>query len=508
MDKDHEAQVISLIKEMKDTVETRLNKTDSELKEQLEKMGGDITELQRKVSLGETEKATVEKELGPDGKPLKIEVHRKDVFKGRDVNKVSGLGSIYKRNYIDTVQRNDNLNLRKLLYMPRSDWSPVSRSYVRVKGYDGLDDVMELNDIAYFSALAIAHKTKQSFYEVIKGLDSFNMLNGEIQSNTELTKALDTADGSDFIPTQFSARLLDDVRLQLRVAALFPRLPLPRSPFTTPIKGSRIVAYLVGEATTDGSAKIPTSDPLGRNITFTAIKFAVRTLFSDEFAEDSIVPVMPWVRSELVQAMADAEEDACLNGDATDSTHIHSDVTSANDRRKAYDGLLYHSGQSSGNAAVDISTINTANLRSIRKKMGRFGASSNRLAWITSISGYIQMLGLTEVLTIDKFGPKATVVSGELAKFDGAPVIVSEFSRSDLNTSGVYDGATTTDTNILLVHTPSFLFGDVGPAKAEADRDIETLQTIVVTHRRTSFEQVHSPGSGEETVGIGYSLTA
>ena len=124
-----------------------------------------------------------------------------------------------------------------------------------------------------------------------------------------------------------------------------------------------------------------------------------------------------------------------------------------------------------------------------------------------AISGYVQMLGLTEVLTIDKF-PNATIVSGELARFDGSPVIVSEFVRNDLTTAGIYDAATVTDTEIFLVHTPSFLFGDVGSPKAESDRDIESLQTVVVTSERTSFKEIHSAGSGEETVGLGYSLTA
>ena len=325
-------------------------------------------------------------------------------------------------------------------------------------------------------------------------------MSAEIRGNSELEKALDTSDTSSFVPTQFSARLLDDVRLQLRVAAEFGRLSLPRSPFTNPVRGTRVTAYLVGESTSDSSTKIPTSDPPSKSTTWTAIKFAVRNLFSDELAEDSIVPVMSWVRSELVQAMADAEEDAVINGD-TSATHQHSDVTSATDRRKAFNGLLKLSGGSSGAAAVDISSLSISTLRDIRKAMGRFGVDSSKLVYNMSMSAYIKALSLTEVETVDKFGPKATIIAGELAKVDGTAIVISEFIRNDLNTSGVYDGTTTTDTEI-------FLFGDFGAAKAETARDIETQQTVVVTSKREDYQRIHTPAaSGEQNVGLGYSLT-
>ena len=471
-----------------------------DVRAQADKMAEDLALVNRQVAEIKADLVTIEK-----GEEVNIDL--KPIFEGKDFKSGTGLSSIAGMYSLDTGTRTDHMGVRKALYMPRTKWNAGQRVYTRKESYEGLEGIMELNDMCYFAALAISHKNKIPFDVVLRSLDSWKLLNAEIQNHTDLRRALDSTQNADFIPTQFSASLLDDVRLQLKVAALFQRLQLPRSPFTNPVKGARQVAYLVGESTSDSSNKIPTSDPISKNMTFTAVKFAVRNLFSDEFAEDSIVPVLPWVRSELVQAMADAEEDAIQNGDNA-STHQHSDVTAANDRRKAYDGLLLHSGASAGAAAVDIGTLSTANLRSIRKKMGRFGVDSSNLAWVTSISGYIQMLSLTEVMTVDKYGAMATVLSGEMGKFDGAPIVVSEFSRQDLNATGTYDATTITKTNILLVSTPSFLIADFGAAKAESDRDIETQQTIVVTSRRTDFQQIHTPGSSEETVGVGYNLTS
>ena len=488
-------ELLKAVHDLKSAVDkSKEDKLDSDnvMKEQLNKQAEDMIVMQRTIDVQDTKLATLE-----ESKDVKLDL--KPIFDSGSVGK--SLAAMYSIDMTGVKHP----EVAKMFYTPRTEFK--GNRIVREKSYDGLDDLMRLQDIVHFMGVAKTLKEDIRYTEAVRSLKAFDMLQQEINYNSDLAKALDTVDSSEFIPTQFSARLLDDVRLELKVAGLFQRLALPSSPYTNPIRGQRQVAYLIGEPTTDTASKVPTSDPVSANVTFTAKTLAVRNLFSDMFAEDSVIPVLPWVMSELKQAMVDAQEDAVINGD-TSTTHQHSDVTAANDRRKAWDGLLKLSGGSSGNAAVDISTLSVANLRSIRKKMGRFGANSAKLAYVTSVSGYVQMLSLDEVETIDKFGPMATIQAGELAKLDGSPVIVSEFVRNDLTTAGIYDGATVTDTEVFLVHTPSFLFGDVGAAKAESARDIESLQTVVVTSARTSFKEIHTPGSGEETVGLGYSLTS
>jgi hypothetical protein len=142
--------------------------------------------------------------------------------------------------------------------------------------------------------------------------------------------------------------------------------------------------------------------------------------------------------------------------------------------------------------------------------MGRFGVNSSDCAWICGISGFIQLLGLTEVLTMDKFGPAATIKNGQLANLDGSPIIISEFVRQDLNATGVYDGSTTTKTHIMYVNTRAFYTAEKPSGlMVETDRDIETQQNIAVASRRVAFTQVMTPvGTGEETIGNGYNLTS
>ena len=331
-------------------------------------------------------------------------------------------------------------------------------------------------------------------------------------SESELRKAMDTAasaEGGSWVPTGFSADLIDRVRLELKVAALFSRIDMPRNPYELPIVASDAIAYLVAENTADVGTKISASTPGTGKVTLSAVKLGARVLFSEELDEDSIIPIMPFLRENITAALSGAWEDATINGD-TAGTHQDSDVTSASDRRKAFDGLRKMC--QSGNK-VSLATFNLENMRTIRKKLGKYGVIPTNLAWITGTSGYMQLLGLEDssgnqvVTTVDKYGPNATILSGELAKLDGIPVVVSEYVREDLNASGVYDGTTTTRTLMVLVYRGGFIYGDRRRITMKTDEDIETDQQLMVCTQRLDFED-RFDASTNNTIALGYNLTS
>lgn len=412
--------------------------------------------------------------------------------------------------------------IEKALYHPVTKYDHIKRGWFRDHGYMVDDDVMKMNDMLMIYGMQKCIQengivTPREFANHIKSTQTYDLLRYELSRDGELRralKALDTTDTSNWVPTQMSAQFIDDVRLQLKVAALFPRIQMPNKSgsFDVPLVGAKLAAYLIGESTGDSATAISTRDANSSKVTFSAIKHAVRMLFSDELDEDSMVAIYPMVQKELSFAVASAEEDACINGD-TAGTHFDSDVTSTIDVNKSWDGLrkaggTNNSGAPSGNAATDISTLSVDNLLTMRKGMGRFGVNASELAYITGISGYVQMLALDEVQTLDKYGANATILSGELAKLNGAPIIVSEFIKEDLNTNGYQDGVTETDTVILLANTKSFWFGDKGTPRSDSERDIDTQQTKVVVSRRLDFQEIYTPGSGEDTIAVGYSLTS
>ncbi len=328
------------------------------------------------------------------------------------------------------------------------------------------------------------------------------------RETSALRKAMDTAtseEGLEWIPTGFSGELVRKVKLALKVAALHGRIAMPTNPFKLPIDGADAIAYLTAESTSDSASKITASTPGTGNITFDAVKLACRVLVSTELEEDSVVAVLPLLRDKIVQALAEAQENATVNGD-TAGTHMDSDVTSSSDVRKAWEGYRKLALSS---AKVDCATFNIANLRAIRAAMGKYGVNPNNLAWIAGISVFNKMLGLDEVITLDKYGDNATILTGELAKLDGIPVVVSEFIREDLNASGVHDGVTTSKTVLPLVYRPAFLYGDRRNITLRVSHELymETDQDVAIATQRLDFQPVQDAAS-EPVVGLGYNIAS
>ncbi len=331
-------------------------------------------------------------------------------------------------------------------------------------------------------------------------------------SGADVQKALatgNTGTGEEWIPTEYSADLIDEVRLNTMVANLFRVIPMSvGSTLKLPTSTSRPVAYIADQADTDEPGSLLSSDLGTGQITLTPVTFAVRVNLSYEFIEDSIIPALPLVREKIVLGLADGLENATLNGD-TASAHQDTGLAAyfaanpADVRKAAWDGLrkLTVSGaQIDFNSGTEAFT--TANHRAIRKAMGRYGMRPDELSWITSINGYIRMLSLTEVITMDVYGSRATILSGQLASFDGSPVIVSEYVRNDLNASGVYDATTVTKTQTLCVHRPSFLYGEKRGVTVEMESRPSQQRHIMVATMRRDFKSARP--STDAPVGYGY----
>lgn len=327
----------------------------------------------------------------------------------------------------------------------------------------------------------------------------------------DFVKAMDTqtaGEGLEWIPTGFSPTLLEKVRLATKVAGLFTIIPMPTNPYTLPVQLGRFTTYKHDEQTADtGQTKIPigqaANEPTGKT-TFTAQGHASRILVSKDIEEDSIIPILPFVQSELVKAMAEGREDAILNGD-TAGTHEDSDVTSASDRRKLWLGLRAIANDRT--YKTDLGTFDLTNIRLLRENMVKYGINPMDLAFVVGVKGYNKLLSLTEVKTVDKYGDKATVLNGELAKLDGIPIIVSEWIRENLNASGVYDGITTDNTVMHLVHRGAYGIGDRRSQSIQILRELyaESGQDAVITKEKIDFKPLY-PIATEKTTWMGYNI--
>ena len=313
--------------------------------------------------------------------------------------------------------------------------------------------------------------------------------------------------GAEFVPKELSPDLIDRVELQQRVLALFNEFPMPTNPFDIP--GRPVARTKLAQGTEQsgdtgqtGAKKIAVAS---RKITLTAKKFWGEALVSKEAEEDAIIAMLPYIQSELIRFMNYDLENAAINGDTAAAQDTQAGFYASDDPLKNWDGLrkMAPAGAKTDGANA---ALTVAMLRGNRKKMGVYGVSPDELAHILSINEYIDLLSDTAVFTLEKYGPNATILTGELAKVDNVPVIVSEAVSVGQNATGVTDGVTTNRTEALTVYRPGVGTGQRRGLTVEVLRELysEYDQDAVKVSQRRALSALYP--STEAIVAITYNV--
>ena len=332
-------------------------------------------------------------------------------------------------------------------------------------------------------------------------------LQGMARSGQKALTSTGSGTGDELVPSDLSSELHRRFFLASDLAAIFAgqEIDQPTQPYTYPLGTTRPTFYLENTENTAATA----SDPATGSIVLNAKRLIGKVSYSYELTEDSIVPVLPMITTMLTEAAADAYEDALINGDVT-ATHQDSDTELvAKHAARAFAGFRKLAlTVSSLKSDISSGGINEANLRALRKLLGKWGRNKRDLIWIVGVKGENDLMGITNVGTQDKVGGLATILTGEINTFLGIPVIVSERCREDLNASGVYDGTTTTKGSILLVNKAQFLTGRRREFMVETDRDISSQTNFIVASYRRGMTPKETPSATIKSVAVGYNHTS
>lgn len=374
-------------------------------------------------------------------------------------------------------------------------------------------ELQNMNDdlLIIGSVLSVVNKT--SINDAIKNTKLYKKFINH-KAVSELRKAIDGTSGKglEWIPTMFSAELMEKVKIELKVASLFGRITMPSNPYTLPVEGADAIGYLVSNSTSDdirdSNAMPLASTPGTSNTTFNASKLGARTIFNEETSEDSIIGVMDFTKMKVVEAIARAIENATCNGSRT-ATHPDNDIqTDPNTSKlsaRAWDGFRQCIQDAS--AWVDGATFDIALFRNTRKKMGKYGIYPTDLTCVCSVNVMYKFLSsITDIQTLDKYGPNAIILSGEVGKIDGVPIVVSEFMRDDLAATGFNTaGGPNTKSAYAILNRKRFLYGDRREITTDSERSIETDKTVVVSKVRQDFRRLQS--NTETAIAGAYNIT-
>lgn len=311
--------------------------------------------------------------------------------------------------------------------------------------------------------------------------------------------------GDEWVPTLMAEVYAEELQVERAVQDKFQEIKLTSVPYDLPVAGGFTKARKATENVAMTGTNFTTS-----KLTFTAIKSGEYFIMPEELNEDAAPAIYQLGLRELIEAQKRAVEDAILNGD-NDGTHIDSDTQAgaADLAAKFWKGLRRQALANSANGGTtDFANgaVTDALLRTMQSRMGKAGTRPSDLLFIADPVVWQQMKATTNVATVDKFGPQATVITGELAKYAGIPIVVSGELRKDLNATGVYDGVTTNRAGLILVNTRRWYIGMRRPIvvkvmEDQADQD----RWLMASYQRLDF-QGHVQSASEVSVSYGYNI--
>ena len=270
---------------------------------------------------------------------------------------------------------------------------------------------------------------------------------------------------------EVSTNMQDEIRRQLVVAPVFSKMinmngPVMRIP-VNPEAGYATWVLEAGykAATSSGTAQ----DHVLKEINLTAYKLATKEFLGVEEDDDSIIPLIPVIRDAMVRRQAKAWDKALLLGAGAGADPIKGLTTTASAVTETVEVLP--------TAAATV-----ADMIALRRKLGTRGLNPSELVYIVSNEVYFDLLEDTAFQTVDKVGPSATLLTGQVGAIGNTPVLVS----------GEFVAKADGEFGAIVVNQNNFLVGNYKGLRVESDYQVEYQQRLLVATQRVGFQQISS----------------
>lgn len=240
-----------------------------------------------------------------------------------------------------------------------------------------------------------------------------------------------------------------------------------------------------------------------------------RVSFSDIMEEDSLIPVLPFLRQKMELRGQEVIEYLMINGDTeTGSTNINYDGSSVSalvDAKgrgpvyTAFDGFLKQAIVTTSTLSRDGGAFDETDFMETLKKLPKAQqVALQRLAFILDPTTYLAAVDFTINKTWDMRGPSgATIDNGEVTKMYGIKTFRSgQMDLADTDGKITYNAAGTKG-RLLLVRPDQWALGRKRDMRTEVARDIDAQATVVVTTMRFGMQSRSASGG----VAVSYNLT-
>lgn len=350
-------------------------------------------------------------------------------------------------------------------------------------------------------------QSKQSFSNAISPKDGIKPASEDLTAACKALATGSTGAGAEYVPNLEATELWNDFFSASKVVADMQQTPMPSDPFDLPV-GMQLFTWRKGAQLSSQTAY----DPGTLKSTLTSTEQVVEIDWSYNLDEDSIIAIMPTLRMMAALSGGEQMDAFALNADPTATATNNINLVDAQPPADAYyltngqagirkQWLVDNTGQGKTCSA---GALTDALMAGGLKALGKYGLDYQNARIVPDIVTYLSgMLGLTNVATMEKYGPQATIVAGELARYRGIPILPS-YSHVLCNTAGKVSntGGNNIYGSISMYHRNMWKVGFRRGLTIEVDRMIQSRKLIMVISFRIAVASLGTRSTATHTAGL------
>ena len=300
-------------------------------------------------------------------------------------------------------------------------------------------------------------------------------------------KAVTTVDA--FI-SNFSENVYTEMEQQLVIAPMFNRMSVDAKTFRVPVADEdtdgdvamfKSGTYATGVA---DATNVPTTNQhTMTSVEFTPHKFMATTHLAKDEEEDTVLPLIDFLRQAATRRLARAIDKSILRGTGA-LTGFTASPTNAITAGTGYASVIEGITNLTADGSLEVATgsatdkVDPSDIAAARTMMGKYGLQlGNDLVFVTSIEGYNNLVTTADFRTVDKFGPNATYLTGSVGAIYGIPIAISEY-LDGVGTDGNHLG--------VLMYKPGFMIAE--RRGIEIESEYEPRQQVTAMYMSTRFD--------------------
>jgi hypothetical protein len=285
------------------------------------------------------------------------------------------------------------------------------------------------------------------------------------------------ATGATMLPTETAEEIIGIVYERNFMRSLFPAMPMNRRKMNIPKLSGSVDFHQQTLGMTEAGTAASESRHATAEITLELKTMIANIPIGNYLVAYGVEGLMAVLRDDIASRLAFNEASLLLNGDTTTTTNFADNISgaydaaanplgvsaSANDYKLLFDGLRKSASATPVDAA---GALSLAHIRTAIAALGVYADNRDDLALIVPRAVEVALLGITELQTVDKYGPSATILNGEIGKIYGVRVFGTGALPTNLDANGVVPAAHNGTKGLaILTHIRSPLIGN--PTVAE-----------------------------------------